>query len=544
MDTNILADELDREIEFHRKQEQSESYLGKAIHYVFSRDDDSLAALNKLRDEVATSGYGTTIYDELSKEDLVKTKIWEDQRAIEKQSGTNALGATFLKTAALFTPGLAGTVSTAVLGAADRARPSDSLNYQLTDAALGATTGLLSRGIMNTSRIFPGMVVRGAILGIGTRAVETGLDRRTYINPETGLADPGYGLKSMAAVALSPSAIGMSMLTYWAAGKSVSFLDAEAGSAITRSPIARDTISGAAMGLFSGMTGELYREYRAGEGFNYSKAIGVGMKEALVTGTAALAAGSINSGVQAFVHRNDVAIPVVDQWEKEMYTRYFKKDDPLVKLFKENEASVVRISTSRAVATGFFVDSDGTFVTNDHVAKSIKDGVVTVRTSDGKTYDAQVIATNPDYDLAVLKANVDHPVRAIEMPPERLPLEKGEKLVGLGFAEGSRRLYASPGEYEGDSVISVGGNLGQKSLAYKYRALITNGSAHPGDSGGPILSLQDGKLVGVTSASGIWNITEDGVPVGDLHTFLDQVRFTRDPLSFSPKANQATSPSS
>jgi len=52
--------------------------------------------------------------------------------------------------------------------------------------------------------------------------------------------------------------------------------------------------------------------------------------------------------------------------------------------------------------SGFFITKDGTILTNKHVI-SDNNATYTVITNDGTEYDAQVVATDPINDLAVIK---------------------------------------------------------------------------------------------------------------------------------------------
>jgi len=73
--------------------------------------------------------------------------------------------------------------------------------------------------------------------------------------------------------------------------------------------------------------------------------------------------------------------------------------------------AVVSISVNGSggsgTGSGFFLDSDGYILTNNHVVESAANsGRITVETSDGKKYPAKLIGRDNSYDLAVLKINV------------------------------------------------------------------------------------------------------------------------------------------
>ena len=60
------------------------------------------------------------------------------------------------------------------------------------------------------------------------------------------------------------------------------------------------------------------------------------------------------------------------------------------------------IAHGQASGTGFFITTDGYFVTNQHVVESAKS--VVIRTANGKSYPAEVIRVDSANDLAILKA--------------------------------------------------------------------------------------------------------------------------------------------
>ena len=66
---------------------------------------------------------------------------------------------------------------------------------------------------------------------------------------------------------------------------------------------------------------------------------------------------------------------------------------------------------------GFIINSNGTIVTNNHVVKGAQS--VSVTLSDGTSYPAKVIGTDPKTDLAVVKITVGHPLPYVELGQSR-----------------------------------------------------------------------------------------------------------------------------
>jgi len=67
----------------------------------------------------------------------------------------------------------------------------------------------------------------------------------------------------------------------------------------------------------------------------------------------------------------------------------------------------VKASGGSGTGSGFFLDSNGIILTNNHVvAAGASNGTITVKLSDGKKYLAKLIGRDNSYDLAVLKIDV------------------------------------------------------------------------------------------------------------------------------------------
>ena len=89
--------------------------------------------------------------------------------------------------------------------------------------------------------------------------------------------------------------------------------------------------------------------------------------------------------------------------------------------------AVVTIQTERGHGSGFLIANDGYLLTNHHVVE--KESMVKVKFEQGFTLDAQVVKTNPDFDLALLK------VQASDLPALSIGndagLMLGEEILSL-----------------------------------------------------------------------------------------------------------------
>lgn len=150
---------------------------------------------------------------------------------------------------------------------------------------------------------------------------------------------------------------------------------------------------------------------------------------------------------------------------------------------------------STSSGSGFFFREDGYILTNNHVVSGADK--VTVRTSTGYTYDAEVIGTDPQTDLAVLKVEPQEKIVIIPFGNSD-EIKVGDWAIAIG----------NPFPQQGlDRTVTVGvisakgrSNLRFGSDTPQYQDYIqTDASINPGNSGGPLLNLR-GEAIGVNAA--------------------------------------------
>ena len=156
----------------------------------------------------------------------------------------------------------------------------------------------------------------------------------------------------------------------------------------------------------------------------------------------------------------------------------------------------LRNQPQRGEGSGFIYDNDGHIVTNNHVVDGADKVVVTF--NNGMWAKAEVVATDPQADLAVIKVT---PPEGFEWRP--LPLAEDESLkVGhLVIAIGN------PFGLDGTMTTGIISALGRsfpagEAGASRYElpdVIQTDAAINPGNSGGPLLDL-NGNVVGVNFA--------------------------------------------
>jgi serine protease Do len=164
-------------------------------------------------------------------------------------------------------------------------------------------------------------------------------------------------------------------------------------------------------------------------------------------------------------------------------------------IFKQFSEHVVKIevvesgsAAKAAIGTGFFVNARGHIITNYHVVSKLIHSPeryrIDVSGVSGLTGQAEVLAVDVVYDLAVLRSN-SHPKGFLTL--ESKPVEQGTRLYSLGHPR-DLGLTIVEGTYNG---------LLQHTL---YPKVHFTGSLNPGMSGGPTMT-HAGKVVGVNVAT-------------------------------------------
>jgi S1-C subfamily serine protease len=140
--------------------------------------------------------------------------------------------------------------------------------------------------------------------------------------------------------------------------------------------------------------------------------------------------------------------------------------------------------------SGFVFDAEGHIVTNDHVVEGAER--VTVRFSDGSTYDGSVVGTDPSTDLAVVR--VDAPSSALH-PLElgdSTALSVGEPVVALGSPFGLENTATS------GIVSALNREMTSPNNFTISNSIQTDAAINHGNSGGPLLNSA-AQVIGVNA---------------------------------------------
>ncbi|MFO0600101.1 MAG: trypsin-like peptidase domain-containing protein [Myxococcaceae bacterium] len=141
------------------------------------------------------------------------------------------------------------------------------------------------------------------------------------------------------------------------------------------------------------------------------------------------------------------------------------------------------------LGSGVIIDPSGVIVTNDHVIRGATK--IHVVLADGRQVDAEVIGSDTDSDLAVLKVNVKGPLPFAKVGTSS-DLMIGESVIAIGSPLGLKKTVTV-------GVVSALGRTIRDEDRVLNDFIQTDASINPGNSGGPLLNI-DGEVIGINSA--------------------------------------------
>lgn len=154
------------------------------------------------------------------------------------------------------------------------------------------------------------------------------------------------------------------------------------------------------------------------------------------------------------------------------------------------------VAEQQGGGTGFILTNDGLIATNRHVVEN-NPQTLTVITSDGKAYPAEVKALDPTLDFALIKIDAkDLPVVDLGNSDS---LQVGEEVIAIGNALGQFQNTVTTGVLSArERTIQASDGSGQ-AVEPLENLLQTDAAINPGNSGGPLVNLT-GQVVGVNTA--------------------------------------------
>ncbi|MBQ4132322.1 MAG: trypsin-like peptidase domain-containing protein [Desulfovibrionaceae bacterium] len=143
-----------------------------------------------------------------------------------------------------------------------------------------------------------------------------------------------------------------------------------------------------------------------------------------------------------------------------------------------------------SLGSGVIVDGrKGLVITNAHVIAGASE--ISVRLQDGRTFNAELVGSGPDFDLAVLRIPGSRNLPEADLGDSD-KIMPGETVIAIGNPYGFSHTITT------GVVSALGRSLNTRS-SYFSDLIQTDAAINPGNSGGPLINLS-GRVIGINSA--------------------------------------------
>jgi serine protease Do len=159
--------------------------------------------------------------------------------------------------------------------------------------------------------------------------------------------------------------------------------------------------------------------------------------------------------------------------------------------------------------SGFIISPDGLAVTNNHVVTGAATLEVYIGGDTSRSYNARVVGASECNDLALIDISESEPLPYLEWSDQ--PIETGLEIYAAGFPLGDPEYTLTRGIVA--KARADGDITGLSSIDHTIEH---DAKAHPGNSGGPLLTA-DGQVAGVHYAGGRARETTDHQTFGIAH---------------------------
>ncbi len=173
-------------------------------------------------------------------------------------------------------------------------------------------------------------------------------------------------------------------------------------------------------------------------------------------------------------------------------------DDPIFRHFF-GDPFTEKKKQSSSLGSGVIVSREGYLLTNHHVIESADE--IEVALSDGRKATAQIVGTDPETDLAVLKIKLDNLPTIVVGNPKNVAV--GDVVLAIGNPFGVGQTVTM-------GIISALERT-QLGLSTFENFIQTDAAINPGNSGGALVD-KNGNLIGINSA--IYSRTGGSLGIG------------------------------
>ena len=245
-----------------------------------------------------------------------------------------------------------------------------------------------------------------------------------------------------------------------------------------------------------------------------------------ICSAASISASRRTAVVEAVERIQPAVISLHVRYRERVSQLYQYRADPFWNFFSPFYYIIPQDKNRVSTGSGFLVDNEGYILTNSHVIgdpRGLQRITVSLPEPDGRTFAAHYVASDLNFDLAVLKVDeVDLPVAPLGNSDDILV---GEWAIAVG------------NPFDLGPTVSIGvisaldRDIPEPQGEYYYRDMIqTDAAINPGNSGGPLANA-DGEVIGINSfiyTGGDYTIGSIGIgfaiPINTARSFLDEIR--------------------
>jgi serine protease Do len=171
-----------------------------------------------------------------------------------------------------------------------------------------------------------------------------------------------------------------------------------------------------------------------------------------------------------------------------------------------------------STGSGVILDHEGYIVTNNHVVRGAES--ISVTLADGNEEQAEIIGSDPQTDLALIKIKVDNHVTPIKLGDSET-LVVGQEVLAIGNPLGQRFARSVTA-----GIVSGLNRLLTTEEGLLFPLIQTDAAINPGNSGGALVNLA-GELIGINTIK----IAESGfegmgfsIPSNQVKVVIDELK--------------------
>lgn len=157
-------------------------------------------------------------------------------------------------------------------------------------------------------------------------------------------------------------------------------------------------------------------------------------------------------------------------------------------ILNKYKPAIAQLSSGPLKCTTFHV-GEGVFLTSRHCIKEFELNDYVITELGGSQFAAEIVYIDPEEDVAVIRSPHIPDVKLKILDLNQGGVHSGQEIMSMGF----------PAYAFGDFVFEVGYVQNIKTFD-QYTYIISKNISYPGESGGPVVDVKSGYVIGITTA--------------------------------------------